>query len=186
MLLALTLTSLLTAALSLMIGQAAREREAMREQTHDPAWSGQLFDLLERDLKHAQWWAGSEERIVLIGLGRDSLPAQIEYRWIEQDSGNVLIRKQVSLTDGPPGRDKPEPRVVGVDLEGFDIGPFGFGERLYNDGLPDSNPPINLSPPTLLIDGQKVPLRQLPDQIAIRLLAKDENRLGFRREVALR
>ena len=76
LLLALMLTSLLTAALSMMIGQAARDRRAMQTQAQTPAWALSAIDLLERDLQQAQWWAGADDRLVLIGLGRDQLPAR--------------------------------------------------------------------------------------------------------------
>lgn len=170
MLLALALTSLLTAALSAMIGQAAREREAMREQTHDPAWAGQLIDLLEHDLQHAHWWAGAKDRVVLIGLGRDGLPAQIEYQWREYEQANILTRKQVSLTEGVGGRYESRKRVVGIDLQGIRVGPYGFGVLGAEDQVTVPAQLTDRSQPTLLIDGRKVSLQLPPEQIAIRLL----------------
>lgn len=185
MLLALTLASLLTAALSMMIGQAAREREAMREQTHDPDWSEQLIDLLGHDLRQAQWWAGAEDRIVLIGLGRGGLPAQIEYRWVEYESGNAIVRKEVLLTESVAGQGKSDPSVIGVDLEVFFIGQFGFGDRLASGDVPEPKQLIGPGRPTLLINGQRVPLQPLPERLAIQVAKQEGAWPGLSREVVL-
>ena len=186
MLLALTLTSLLTAALSVMIGQAARERDAMREQTHDPEWGVQLIGLLERDLGQAQWWAGAEERIVMVGLGRDGLPAQIEYRWVGHETGNALVRKQVPLTAGIQGRDQSNASVIGLDLQGFAVGPFGFGEQSNNDDASAPGQRADRNRPILLIEGKMVSLQPLPDTIAVQLLGRDNSKTGLSRELVLR
>ena len=183
MLLALMLTSLLTAALSMMIGQAAREREAMREEPDQPIWAPRLMDLLERDLRQAQWWAGSDDRLVVIGLGRNGLPAQVEYRWIEHESANSLTRQEVTLTETV--RQSPESaHVIGLDLQGLKAGPFMFGERLNQDDSA-SRPKVDRNLPTLLIEGRQVPLKALPEQIEIELLFYDA-RPSLHREGILR
>ena len=183
MLLALTLTSLLTAALSMMIGQAASEREVMRDASDNPAWPLHLIDLLERDFRQAQWWAGADDRLVLIGLGRDGLPAQIEYRWAQSESSNSLIRKQVPLTEGAAER-QDAGRVVGLDLHGLRVGPFGFGHHTNRSDTTDVGPRDDRSMPTLLINGRQVPLQALPKQINIELWI-DEALPALNREVIL-
>lgn len=183
MLLALMLTSLLTAALSMMIGQSAREREAMREEPDQPAWATRLIDLIERDLRQAQWWAGADDRLVVIGLDRDGLPAQIEYRWIEHESLNSLTRQEVTLTETVSKPPQTE-RVIGLDLLSLKAGPFGFGERLHQDGA-SSRPKVDRNLPTLLIEGRQVPLQALPEQFKIELLFND-TRPSLKREVILR
>ena len=183
LLLALMLTSLLTAGLSLMIGQAAREREAMREQDHAPPWAGQVLDTLERDLQQAQWWAVTEDRLVLIGLGSDGLPAQIEYRWTEHETTGLWTRDQNGLTSA----ENRESHLLAVGLEGLRLGGYRFGTlRGDAESSQAQDPPSNTAAPMLLIEGRRVQLQPLPDRIVLELQLDRDGALSARREVLLR
>lgn len=186
LLLALALTSLLTAGISVMVGQAARDRHAMQQDSHAPAWSLALIDVIELDLRQARWWAGSEDRIVLIGLGRDGMPAQIEYRWEESEHATLLSRKENRLTDGQHVH-AADARVLAIDLQGLELGSYAFGSVPTRTNK--TPPPISASSPhgpSLLINGQLVPLQVLPEQIAIELFLEPGLTPTARREVMMR
>lgn len=185
LLLALALTSLLTAALSVMIGQAARDRHAMQQQTHDPEWSTALIAVMERDLCQARWWAGSDDRVVLIGQNRDRLPAQIEYRWVETDSGGAWTREVKLLTDGPNQRE-PYARVLAIGLSGLEVGPHHFGSLVHSETQSQPAHAIDRGAPRLLINGEQVPFQPLPDRIAITLKQSNKDLPNIHRELLVR
>ncbi|MEM6507543.1 MAG: prepilin-type N-terminal cleavage/methylation domain-containing protein [Planctomycetota bacterium] len=186
MLLALTLTSLLTGAIGLMIGQAARERGSMREASESPAWAMRLIEIVERDLRQAQWWAGAEDRVVLIGLGRDGLPAKIEYRWMDEGTGSALTRQERPLVDGRDNTQTSIPEVVGFELSAFRVGGFVLGEAATLDQASGPAAPTAQVSPTLLIEGRAVPLQPLPDRVGIRLGLEEDLGPGPGKEVVLR
>lgn len=186
MLLALALTSLLTAALSMMIGQAARDRHELEQQDQDPVWLSTLFDAMERDLRQARWWASNEGRLVLIGMGRNGMPAQIEYRWIEHESTTIWTRKEESLVDGV-SRDDPDEQVLAVGLNRLQVGPHLFGQAPNEPAIPPAQPinSENAGAPVLLIEGQQIPLASLPARATVELVFGDGQTASIQREVLL-
>lgn len=194
LLLALMLTALLTAALSLMIGQAARDRQAMRDRPDEPAWAGQVLDQIERDLHQARWWAAADDRLVLIGPGREGTPAQIEYRWSRHDEQSAWARHENPLTNAPASSRADTIEVLAIDVAGLKIGPNQYGLAIP-DAVHPSLMSTAVSPsrtasgsgPSILVNNQRVPLRPLPDRIELSLaLRGDKTPRTLQREVILR
>jgi|GEM_PF-3493722 len=194
MLLALMLTALLTAALSLMIGQASRDRQAMRDRPDGPAWAGQVLDQIERDLHQARWWAASDDRMVLIGPGREGTPAQIEYRWSQHDEQSAWVRHENSLTNAPASNLADTIEVLAIDVAALKIGPNQYGLALPDAVHPSLMPPTfsptrttSGSGPSILVNNNRVALRPLPDRIELSLsLPGDKTPQIIQREVILR
>ncbi len=184
LLLALFLTTLLTAALSLMIGQAAKDRRAMLEPTAEPAWMVAALDRLERDLQTARWWAGVDDRLVLIGLGRDGNPAHVEYRWQQEGDQQLWLRQENVLTGNINARLSGSRSVLAVNPSGIEVGPYRFGDIAQQEerGVaigPNQGSRASVSATTgtfrggdaVVVGGHRVSLRALPDQIDLRLEA---------------
>jgi hypothetical protein len=180
LLLALFLTALLTAALSMMIGQAAQDRRAMLRPDAEPAWMVSVADHLERDLITARWWAGTDDRLVLIGLGRDGKPAHIEYHWQEDSKQTTWVRHENPLTAGGQIDENETRMVLALNPVGVLIGPYRYGEPPLNPGPTSTT--INTPPRqavdtsggpnvSIVVNGQRVPLRALPDQIELAVSA---------------
>ena len=188
LLLALALTSVLTAALSIMIGQAARDHRAMQQQTHAPNWSLVLVGTIERDLRQAQWWAGGEDRVVLIGLGRGGLPAEIEYRWTEAKNASVLTRKEVALAGGVAHHHADDEYILAIGLSEIQVGSFALGSVIPKEGSSSgvSNSVSASRAPLLLINGKPVPIEPLPDQLLISIQTDGEEVPRVQQKVVLR
>lgn len=172
LLLALFLTALLTSALSMMIGQAARDRRAMLKPDVEPAWMVSVTDHLERDLHTARWWAGTDDRLVLIGLGRDGRPAHIEYRWREEEHQTALLRQEQPLTWEVRGEQKGSEQLLTLNASGVAVGPYRYGEPMQ-DYAPTDPPTAQATEASggpgvsILVAGKRVPLRALPDQVEV-------------------
>lgn len=197
LLLALMITSLLTASLSMLIGQAARDRVAMQEQTEDPVWALSLIDLIERDLQQATSWAGADDRLVLIGLGHDGMPAQIEYRWGQADVLTTWSRQEIGLTTNSARKDEAKGLAVAINLAGIAVGANTYGQSIPNLGDTRneiSQPSASLGQPpnssigntSIIVDGQRFSLQPLPDRVAIRVMLPGDEPTIVQREVVLR
>jgi hypothetical protein len=180
LLLALFLTALLTAALSMMIGQAAQDRRAMLRPDAEPAWMVSVADHLERDLITARWWAGTDDRLVLIGMGRDGNPAHIEYHWQQDGDQATWLRQEQSLTTGGQIDENGSRMLLAVNPNGVAIGPYRYGEPPLNtepSSTTTTTPPAHAVDPSggpnvsIVVKGQRVPLRLLPDQIELAVSA---------------
>lgn len=195
LLLALMLTSLLTASLSLMIGQAARDRAALNEQPASPAWAGRSLMWLEHDLRHAHWWAGAEDRLVLIGPGQDGAPAKIEYRWSDVEQATAWVRHEQPLTTESPGGAESSRQVIALNPAGMSAGPYHFGKT---ESTPNAlsirpradehraNASVLASGASVLIDGRRIALRPIPDRITLELALRHDDTPPLRREVIFR
>lgn len=194
LLLALVLTTLLTMALSSMIGHAARERETMRQVNQQPRWVDQALTQIERDLTQAKFWAGAKDRLVIIGLDDEGRPARIEYRWLTGSAPPLLVREALPLT--AEGSTTVLPSLLAAGLVGLRVGPYEFGEvKEVDSGTATS---VGRSSPipegvasggggvSVMVDGVAVPLRGVGDQAVLALTVAGDSPTTYRRKAVLR
>ena len=192
LLLALALTVLLTGAISVMVGQAARDREAMRADTADPPWVVAVLETMERDLIQSRYWAASDHRLVLIGLGSSGNPAHIEYKWQHTDAGHAWVRHERSLTTDISPASNPDPQILACDISSVAVGPYRFdnpaeGHSITEDQHSETHPSEDgLLGVVVVVDGQQIPLQELPDQLDLRILIDFQEPTIVKRWVAIR